>query len=102
MVLIHSPFSVLRSSSTIRSHHLGRRMAAASSRLLRRRQPIAVASFPIQPLVVAVVAYEAPGFRIPAEAAVVEIGEVAEVADGHRAGADLHVADGRAAAADAV
>src|SRR5207248_96766 len=48
------------------------------------------------------VVYELPLRGVPAELAVVPVGQVAEVADGHRAGADLHVADRPLPRADAV
>src|SRR5262245_25122040 len=53
------------------------------------RQPIRIAALAVQPLVVALAAHEVPRGRVPAQAAAVQVREVAEVADGHRAGADL-------------
>src|SRR5262245_15213521 len=66
-------------------------------RQLKRRPPFAV-----EQLVVAVVACKLPALRIPAQPAVVPVGQIAEMAHGHRAGADLDVADRGAARADAV
>src|SRR5262245_61009411 len=60
------------------------------------------AAFAVEPAVVAVLADEAPALRVPAQALMIPVGEVAEVADGDRAGADLDVRDRIATRADAV
>src|SRR5262245_23474335 len=61
-----------------------------------------IAAFAVEPAVVAVFADEAPALRVPAQALVMPVGEIAEVADGDRAGADLAVGDRVAARDDAV
>src|SRR5271157_798353 len=56
----------------------------------------------VEPAVGFRVIQELPPGRVPAQAAAVPVGQVAEDGNGHRAGADLHVGQGALAGADAV
>src|SRR5208282_4797470 len=61
-----------------------------------------VPALAVEPLVGCGIVHELPLGRVPAQAAAVPVGQVAEDGDGHRTGADLHVGQGTFAGAYAV
>src|SRR5437667_8258035 len=75
---------------------------APAIRPLNLRQLPSTAAFAVEPLVGFLVVDEVPFLWIPVQFAAVPVGEIAEVADRHRAGADFHVAQRPFARADAV
>src|SRR5262245_27151002 len=66
------------------------------------RQLPGIAPRAVEPLVGFGIVDELPFFRVPAQLAVIPVGQVAQVTDGHGAGADFHIAQGPLSRADAV